>query len=328
MTTKRERIRAALSGQTVDRLPVACWQHFAYADGDAQAQIDSFVGYQAKYDWDMVKLMFRSNFLGGDWGVINSDYEPVLGYLLTERYAVQESDDWLKLHVLDPEQGVMGEMLEVTRETRARCGNDIYLLATAFTPIMAASQLSGRPQILHDMAHRPGAVHAALETITETLIGFVKACFDAGADGLFFADETAGLGRLSRELYATYGHPYNLRFLEAISGLVDFTMLHVCGGSVYLDEFIDYPVQALNWDHTLDNPSLAEVRQLTNKCLIGGMDKMGALFKGTPEEVVAEARAAVGAAGRERLILGPGCGIPYASPAENLRAMRDVCDEL
>ena len=328
MITKRQRIRAALDGHYLDRLPVACWQHFAYADGDAPTQIESLVSYQERYDWDMVKLMFRSNFLGGDWGVVNSDYEPVLGYLLTERYAVQRTDDWLNLRVLSPEEGLLGEMIEVTRGVRARCGEDLYLLATAFTPIMVASQLSGQPQIQRDMAQSPEAVHAALEVITETLIAFVGACYDAGADGLFFADETAGAGRLTREQYAVYGHPYNKRVLDALSGASDFTMFHVCGQSVYLDEFLDYSVEALNWDHTLDNPSLAEVRHLTGKCLIGGMDKMGVLWKGSPEDVIAEARAAVGAAGREGMILAPGCGVPYTCPEENLRAMRDACDAL
>ena len=328
MTTKRERIGAALAHQHVDRLPVACWQHFAYADGDAQAQIDSLVRYQEQNDWDFVKLMFRSNFLGGDWGVVNGDYESILGFLLTERYAVLESDDWLKLQILNPEQGMLGEMLQVTRTVRERLGDDICLLTTSFTPMMVASQLSGQPQMLHDLVHRPDAVHAALGVITQTLIGFVKACFDAGADSLFFADETAGAGRLSREQYAVFGHPYNRQLLDGLSGLSGFTMMHICGQSTYLDEFLDYPVQALNWDDTLDNPSLTEVRRLTDKCLIGGMDKMGALWKGSPDEVATEARGAVRAAGRDGLILAPGCGVPCTCPAENLRALRDVCDEL
>ena len=325
---RRERVRAALEGRTTDRLPVACWQHFAYADGDAQAQIDSLTRYQQQFEYDFIKLMFRSNFLSCDWGVVNGDYDDVLGFLLTERYAVRETSDWRKLQVLDPKKGMLGEMLQVTRGVRAMVGGDIYLLATAFSPIMAASQLSGRPQLIDDMEHHPDQVEAALDAITETLIGFVRACCAAGADGLFFADETAGEGRLTREQYGAFGHPYNRRFLEAIAGLSDFTMLHICGRNVYFDEFLDYPVEACNWDHTLGNPSLAEARALTDKCLIGGMDKMGALWKGSPQDVATEARSAVAAAGRGGLILAPGCGVPTSCPDANLLALRRVCDGL
>ena len=54
-------------------------------------------------------------------------------------------------------------------------------------------------------------------------------------------------------------------------------------------------------------------------CLCGNFDPVGVLMQGKPQDVADAARRCL-AEGGERFILQPGCEVPPATPAENVRA--------
>jgi len=56
--SKRERMKAALTGKPVDRPPVAFWRHWPIDDQDADALARATFDYQRKYDWDFMKDTF------------------------------------------------------------------------------------------------------------------------------------------------------------------------------------------------------------------------------------------------------------------------------
>ncbi len=325
--TKRERVKAALKGEEVDRVPVSAWMHFPLMDRTAEGQVEAFRGFQATYDWDFMKLMFRSTFLLEDWGCRYEEYQRPLGYWLLSRKAVSSVGDWKKLKVLDVTKGALGEMLQVVRGIgKAMGGDDLFKLATVFVPIMVARQISG-DRVVQDLRDNPKEVHRGLEVITETLKTFAVACLDSGADGVFYATQCASTDFMTVKEYREFGRRYDLAVLDAFKNKSRFTMLHICGANIMFDELLDYPVDACNWDDQTTAPSLAEARKKTRRCLIGGINKMGVLRTGTPQDVQAEARASIAAAGRRGFILAPGCGIPMDVPEANLKAMRSAVSE-
>jgi uroporphyrinogen decarboxylase len=325
--TKRERILAALKGEQVDRVPVSAWMHFPKDDSTLNGQVKALVGFQQKYDWDFAKLMYRSTFLLEDWGNTYKDYQRPLGYWLVDKKAINSAADWKKLKVLDPRKGVLNEMLLVTEKVckALKEKEDILLLSTVFVPMMVAHQLSGG-RVMQDIEEYPNEVHSALEVIAETLGLFVEACFESGCDGFFYATETASTDYLSVEKHRQFARPYDLRVLDAIQKKSEFTLFHICGKNILFDEFMDYPVDAYNWDAGATAPSLAEARKKTDKCIVGGMAKMGVIWKGTPQEVEAAARDAISTAGRNKYILAPGCGLPIDVPEGNIRSLRRAVD--
>jgi uroporphyrinogen decarboxylase len=243
------------------------------------------------------------------------------GYYLPETYAVARTADWKKLAPLDPYRGTLGEMVEVVRGVRSRVGDEVFRLATVFCPLMVARQLAGERRLLLDLREHPAALHEAMEVIAGTVADFAVALLENGADGIFFATQSNTPDFMAVEEYAAFGHPYNLRVLRRIEGRSGFTLLHVCKLHPRFDEFVDYPVHAINWDDRATPPSLAEARKKTDKCLVGGIDKDGVLRTGTPQQVTAQVQDAIRAAGRRKLIVAPGCGIPVDCPDANLRAM-------
>jgi uroporphyrinogen decarboxylase len=319
---KRERVLAALGGREVDRVPVAAWRHFPHQDYTAEAQIQSFLAFQNRYDWDFMKLMFRNSFPLEDWGGTVKEAQIPYGYYVPERYAVNRTEDWKKLSPLDPHKGTLGEMAAIVRGVKDKTGEDLLKLATVFCPLMVARKLAGEKQLLQDLREHPSVLHEALEVITQTVGDFSLALLKNGADGIFFATQSNTPEFMSREEYGEFGHPYNLKVLRRIEGSSIFTLLHVCKLRPRFDEFVDYPVHAVNWDDRITPPSLAEARKKTDKCLVGGVDKEGILREGTPDQVSRQVHDAIGSAGRRRLIVGAGCGIPVDCPDENLFAMR------
>jgi uroporphyrinogen decarboxylase len=324
--TKRERVHAALHGEEVDRVPVVAWKHFPGHDYTAEAQVESFITFQEKYDWDFMKLMFRNSFPLEDWGCTVKEIQEPYGYYLPKKYAITSTDDWRSLKVLDPLQGSLNEMVEVVRSVSQTMNDDIYKLATLFCPLMVARQLAGEDRLLQDIKDNPRVLHGAMEVITETTLRFQEALMQNGADGVFFATQSNTPDFMSREQYNEFGHPYNQKVLAALEDRSQFTMLHVCQKNPRFDEFGEYPVHAINWDDRITPPALVEARNKTDKCLIGGIDKEGTLRDGTVTDVEKQVREAIESAGRRKLIVGPGCGIPVDVTDENLFAMRKAVE--
>ena len=56
---KKERVRAALAGKEVDRIPVAAWMHLSAFDQDPISLAEAEVDLTEKYDFDYIKMMTK-----------------------------------------------------------------------------------------------------------------------------------------------------------------------------------------------------------------------------------------------------------------------------
>ena len=54
---RKERVRAALAGKEVDRVPVAAWMHLSAFDQDPISLAEEEVDLTEKYDFDYIKMM-------------------------------------------------------------------------------------------------------------------------------------------------------------------------------------------------------------------------------------------------------------------------------
>jgi uroporphyrinogen decarboxylase len=146
-----------------------------------------------------------------------------------------------------------------------------------------------------------------------------------GASGIFFATtDWANADHIDRELMAEFGRPYDLKVLaETAGGLLN--VIHVCGPNAYVGEHLDYPVAVMSWDaHAEGNPSIATLREHTDKTLLTGIDHEGTFVKGPAALVQEEAREALQESGGTRFILGPGCAVPAIAPMSHFQAVREV----
>ncbi|MBX6342328.1 MAG: uroporphyrinogen decarboxylase [Thermomicrobiaceae bacterium] len=309
--TKTERVWAAVHGEDVDRVPVCFWHHFRPEGSGrklAQATLDFF---ENTFDLDILKIM------------------PDIPYPFPRR-AVRTLDDWRLIEPIDPARSrYFTQRAVAIRALRDEVGYDAPILMTVFSPLAEAMHVAeSRDLFLQHAAERPAVVHEALAILAENLRAHIRACIDAGADGVFFALQGCTREIMSPEQYREFGRPYDLLALQGgIDGWLN--VLHVHGErDLLFEEVLDYPAQVLSWSDRIAGPSLREARALTSKCLMGGWNEFGALANGPVEKIREEAEDALRQTGGRKFILANGCSVPDDTDEQWLHAAREIVEDL
>ena len=88
-------------------------------------------------------------------------------------------------------------------------------------------------------------------------------------------------------------------------------------------------MQAINWADRAAGPSISEVASWVRPALCAGVDNLGTMVHGSPEDCAAEVVDALRQAGPRPMLVSPGCTFdPGAVPAANLHAIRLVVESL
>ena len=323
---KRERLQATLRGEPVDRVAVALWRHFPVDDQDPAELAAATAEWQEQYDFDLVKVTPASSFCLKDWGAEDQWTGNPEGTRDYTNRIVQRAEDCARLKALDPQQGHLGQQLEALRLIRARLGDGTPVIQTVFSPLSQARNLVGAAQLPVHVRQHPQAVKAALEVITETTVRFVEAARQTGIDGVFYALQRATTRVFSVGEYHEFGEPYDRRVVEA-AGDLWLNVAHLHGEDVMFDLAAGYGMDVLNWHDLETPPSLADGLKKAQGAVCGGLRQWETMVRGTPEQVRAEAQAALEQTGGRRLILGTGCVTPTTAPRANLRAAREAVEK-
>ena len=321
MTTKRERVLAALSGEPVDRVPVAFWLHNFAAENSAEGLATETMRLARTFDWDFLKPQSRAQCFAEMWGLRYApSHERAVQYTVTHAPVAGEAD-LMALEPAEPRAGALGEQLDALRRIRAAVGPDTPIIWTVFSPLMVLPFLmkGGKEQALGLMRSAPGAVEHALGAMAETLAGYSRACVEMGADGLFYATNVATQSLMSAAECRRFQRPFDLRVLAAVEG-APFNLLHVCGDGILFDEFSDYPVTAFSWATVPGNPTLAEGHRRTGRATVGGFPAKPYIASATGEALAGRARRAIAEMKGRWLLLGPDCSINPDTPEPLLHA--------
>jgi uroporphyrinogen decarboxylase len=320
--THWERIRAALKGEEVDRIPISLWRHWAVEDETPPGLAAAMIRWQREYDFDLVKFMPTGTYGIEDWGA-ETIYEPNnRGVRTVTRFGVTAVEQWPRLAQLDVTKGYLGNQIEAVRLAAEELKNSVPILQTIFSPLTTARKLAGE-RVFADLRLRPEPFKAGLQIIAETTVRFALESVRAGAHGTFFASQCDTYRLLSEAEYKEFGLFYDLMVLEAIRSETEFNMVHVHGEDVMFDLMASYPVEAINWHDRLTWPSLAEAREVFSGLLVGGVNEWQTLLNGPVEAIQAEIQEAIAQTGGRGFMVGPGCVIPGHTPEAHIRAARE-----
>jgi len=327
--TRRERIAATLRDEPTDRPAISLWHHFPEQDRTPDGLAEATIGFQQQYNVDLVKLMPTGMYSVMDYGVdVEVAADTPGGSTRFVGGPVHGPDDWRRLPAVSPTRGTLGDQLQVVRLVRDALGPDTPILQTIFSPLTMAAKLVGSTDVVVRTAteHEP-ALREALARMADDVVAFGKACLEASVDGFFFATQLAGRTTLPEGLYRRLGAPYDLRILRELRAGAWCTMLHLHGDDPMFELAEEYPVDIVNWHDRDTPPSLAEAMPLTTRALAAGIARGGVIATGRADEAAAEVRDAVRQTNGRRVIVAPGCVIPYWVPADNLRAARHAVED-
>ncbi|HMQ53320.1 MAG TPA: uroporphyrinogen decarboxylase family protein [Anaerolineae bacterium] len=322
--SKRARLEATLSGDPVDRPPVSLWRHWPVDDQRGDELARASLTFQQTYDFDFIKVTPNSNFAIAGYGADSSWLGNLEGTREWGTRVIQTPDDWLNLKPLDPHQGLLGEIIEANRLIGQAVDKETPFIQTIFNPLAQAKNLAG-PRLLSHLRQYPEAVQTGLATLTETILRFIEALKPPGAAGIFLAVQHASYNLLTEAEYSQLCAPLDRQILVATEGMW-LSLIHLHGENVMFDLVAGYPAQVINWHDVETPPSLSEAFQRTTKTLCGGLRQWETIVRGTPEQVKAEAQAAIAATGGRRFILGTGCVTPIVAPTGNILAARQAVD--
>lgn len=303
---KRELFHAAVQGAAVERPPLTAWVHFLsdHLPGEETARLHQ--RFLEAYDWDVLKVM--------------NDYRyPVPA-------GVQSFEDPESLRAFQPlglDEPAFAEQLKCLSALRAALGTKIALVDTLFDPYQQMLRNVGFSEAANLQKHGRETLRA-LEAVGDTLVRYIGALKAQGVEALFLSINGAireGFPRGSpAEVYEAFQRPFDLQLLEAAQGMV--RILHVHGVGLEPSRVLDYPCEVISVSDRLPgNPSLAELRKMTKRCLMGGIDETKIQERTLPA-LAREVDDALAQAGPRNFILAPGCTIPSFSPQRTLRFLR------
>jgi len=309
--TKRERIKAAVACDEVDRMPYSFWYHFTWIEDKAgdefiQAEID----FARKYDIDFLKVMH------------DIDYD-----MPESMPTIQNVEDWRKLEPLDVRKGNFGRHLEALKRIKEGLGDDRPMVDTTFHCFAFAQRIcADRPLVLQHLQEDPEAVAAGLETIGETLKNWGTVCIkeEGVLDGLFLAINGISGEFTDAATYESLLMPIDQDVLQTCidaGGWLNVAHLH--GEDVHFDLGITLPHDVLNWSDRAFGPPLSEGRAKTDSCIAGGIDETNADQVG-PEDIKAQIKDAIGTMGTKGFVVTCGCAFPTPTPEENLNIIRET----
>jgi uroporphyrinogen decarboxylase len=302
---KQERVLAALNGKEVDYIPYSMWYHFGtqFLPGEKAAEIQ--LAYYDRYDFDYLKLM--------------NDYTYPLPDGL-ER--INSINDWNKMRPVPLSHPCFAEQLKIVRLAAKHVKGKAFFQDTIFNPLGVARR-SAKDIIFTIMRSHPDDFKRGMEIIAESIRGYIAAVLAEGAAGIFFSINGGADDLMTTDEFNEFVRPYDLYVLETVKNKTVFNTAHVHGYKLLFEEVADYPVEAFNWSHLHSEPSLAQAKEMTPACLIGGIDeRLTNMFH--PSEIEAQIKEAFRMTGGKHFMLGPGCAVPTDLPPEHFDLIRDT----
>ena len=357
--TPKERIRAVLDRQAVDRLPVDLWhtaeigadlrRHFGVADDLAVYRalgLDKIVWVFMDYATDAGERAGAQSGAGAEsagsrtmWGVPLKDIQagaavyaefagaPLASYdtpASLERYPW-----WPQLDRFD---------YEGADQAARRAAREFAVIGPWVSFFEIYCQMRGLEQSMIDLVENEALVEAVLDRIESIQTEMMKRYFARSGkflDLVFVSDDIAGQQSLlmAPSLWTRHLQPRLRRWCELIHGHGLKVFYHTDGAArPLLRPILDCGVDVLNpIQHACPGMDLAELKREFGHRVVfhGGVDNQTVLPRGTPDDVRAEVRKC------RRLLGADGAGyiccschnVQAGTPLENILAMVETMQE-
>lgn len=233
---------------------------------------------------------------------------------------VRTASDVARLAVPDPIEE-FPFVYEILRTLRRELKGQVPLIGFAGAPwTLAAYMVEGGgsrnyAHIKRMMYSEPATLHELLDKIADTVILYLNAQIEAGAEIVQLFDSWAG--ELSPKDYETFALPYEQKIFQALWRDKAPTILFINGCGTFLRQMSSSGADVLSVDWRVD---LQEARSVVGDKLTlqGNLDPC--VLLSTPEIVREKTLEVLKRGGGERHILNLGHGILPPTPVENARA--------
>jgi uroporphyrinogen decarboxylase len=282
-------------------IPAGFFMHFGVR-GDAA--VKAHLDYFRATGMDFVKIQFDEQTL------------PANDQIKTPR-------DWSKIPVLKEEW--FEPSLYLLKNLIQEAKSEALIIQTLYSPYQMAKQAVPWNVLVEHVNQDAESVCRGMENITLSLLHFVQAAARLGVDGFYMCAQGGETNRVAdRALFNRAIKNYDMLLYKEAAQLVRYNIMHLCDyDGPYQDfqlRFEDYPGQVVNVPLTADGKpfSLRQAADIFKRPVMGGLDRLGIVSTGSPEDAKKAALEALRDA-PANVILGADCTVSSNTPIENLR---------
>lgn len=324
MLTGKERIFKTIKGEAVDRV---AWVPFAGVHAgsllgytatevltDANKLVESLIKTHDLYTPDGMPVVFdlqvEAEILGCE--LVWSDDTPP-----SVKTHPLESDPEIPCRCKLPHKdtGRVPMILDAMRQMKEAVGKDTALYGLICGPFTLASHLRGN-EIFMDMILDEDYVKKLLDFTAEAVLRMTDLYIEAGMDVIAIVDPL--VSQISPDHFEALCHNAFLTVFEHIRQRGALSSFFVCGNATkQLDVMCKTKPDSLSID---ENVNIIEGKKVTDQygITIGGNIPLTTLMlHGTQQENMKYVVNLLDNISHERLIIAPGCDMPYDVPKEN-----------
>ena len=333
-----EDVTRCMRGETPRRLPVFCCteeadvrlsgevyeRYCSDAETMARVQIEAIKRFDLDWAWLQVDDCIIYEVLGV--GVVGQ------GNILraTKDYLPASRETLNRLKKIDfHKDGRCPVLLNAIRRVKDEFGDDVCVVGRTEAPLSSVSLLYGITETMMLLITDPQLVKDTMEYFVDLQIGFGLAQFEAGADALWFGDCNASSHLISLNHYQEFAADPLKKVAEEYAKTGKFTILHASEESPeYVNVMADLSCSAVSVG---PGAPLAECYDVIagRACLVGNVDPIEVLYRGTPEDVRKQTAEIIETVSRRGgHIINSGEMVPRDTPEENVHAMVQTAREL
>lgn len=334
-----ERVVAAMNHQPVDRVPVypilcgatrrLTGASYPVWSQDSAVCAEAFLKSTEEFDLDCIVTLIDLSVECDAWGQKIIYPENEAAHPDYSQAVVSCIEDYAKIKKVDYRNSKRMMMhIDVIRRLAAAKKGQLPIIAFVFGPLGTLSMLRSQQEMYMDLYDDIDAVKAATNEITETLIEYVGALCDAGADAIMFDTLFASGSIMSKKMWVeTEAEPMR-RLADEVRAHGALPMVHNCGQKIYFDAQIEamHPA-AISFLYPPDDcDSFADCkRKYGDKTMLVGCVTPANAVIGTDEEWDRQCREQIDAmAAGGGFMLATGCEYPANAPFERAYRMIDI----
>jgi len=192
---------------------------------------------------------------------------------------------------------------------------------------MCARQIAGgKKNLFRQIEENPDAVFQAMHKVTESVMNYVQAAIETGADGFYMSTQGMEENGLPKDVFDKVVRPFDLEVMSYADKKCVFNILHICdyeGKYEDLSAFTDYPGKVVNTPIVFADGTPASTKDMAaifKRPIMGGLNRLSEIAKGTSEELHAAVDKVLKDA-PPNFILGADCTIPNTTNWETLRSL-------
>ncbi|MGD8290750.1 MAG: uroporphyrinogen decarboxylase family protein [Desulfobacterales bacterium] len=209
-------------------------------------------------------------------------------------------------------------------------GKETLTMPTQWAPFTLAARILGMEPVALATIEEPDRLLQLIQFSTDLLWSIIDPILEhEDILGVNLSDPVASGDLISPDTFKRFAAPFLKDLVDRIKRNCKYAMIHICGDTTQvLDDIADIAPSCFSLESKVDLRKAKEI--LGGKvCVAGNVAPGGAFLNGTPEEVVAEAKACIEAWGKGGgYVLTLGCDYPKNVSFENAMALMSLKEQL